>query len=80
VNYLQKLLDLFRPSTVDAALGAFNKSLANLQRIEEKQRDEAMRQLDLERVAAVARNKALSEATRARNVADRLVQLVNPSF
>lgn len=65
--------------TVSGILAAFNKTIEDLQQVEQEQHQEAARQAQVIEEARAAHNAAVAEAAEARSVATRLLSIVTPA-
>lgn len=70
---------MFAKKTVASVLTAFNKALDDLKSVEQEAQREAARQAQLIEEARAAHNAAIAEATQARDVAAKLIDLVAPN-
>jgi len=70
---------MFAKKTVASVLAAFNKALDDLKSVEQEAQREAARQAQLIEEARAAHNAAIAEATHARDVAAKLLDIVSPN-
>lgn len=70
---------MFAKKTVASVLTAFNKALDDLKNVEEEAEREAARQAQLIEEARAAHNAAIKEASLARDVSVKLLDLVSPN-
>lgn len=64
--------------TVAGVLAAFNRTLEDLKQVEVENEAEATRQAQVALEAQEAHNAAIAEAAKAREVAEKLTNLVSP--